>query len=759
MGAPFAAKSDSFNVLSLIRRPPFCGGFYSPVAGIELILGATFFFVAAGAIVMTRVNGGIALIWPASAVAAAVLIRLPKVRWVSTGAVLFAACTLVNVTVAHRDWPISLIFSCINGAEIALTVWAFRSLIRLPYPNISIEQAALMTALFGIAIPGLSAVAAGAALEASYGVAFTHGTLQWWASRTAGACLIGPPIILFSFKSMRHLVSGKYLAQNLATLLILLLGCWLSIRYVKFPFVVIGMLLLIAAFRVGGFGASLLSLFIGLTIAALWSFGVRPAGLESAPVASSLEELPLIALLATILPPIAVGLGTDGRRAAVLKLNSSERRFRESMDHSPIGMLIADLNGVWGYTNLALQTMLGFSAEEFRALPPGGPSEAGEWTSSAARWQRLLSGEIHFYDIERRFRHRDGHWIWTHVAVSLLRNEEGQPLNLIAQIESLQARRLAEEKLAEERERLRITLSSITDAVITTDADTRITYINPAGETLLGQVLADLVSRRLDEVISLTDPRTSKAAPDLVAQSRLHAKAFRRETACVLHRPDGVACYVKDVVSPVLEAQGFVTGIVVVLQDASADVALAQELNHRASHDALTGLLNRFAFQLRLKESFDRAAQLDLSAAVLAIDLDRFKAVNDTGGHAAGDAILRRVGEVLRLIARRSDIVARLGGDEMAIILPQCPPARIHAVAAKILQALNPLEVVWEGATYTIGASVGLAMIGPQFASEVEWFEAADRACYHAKQDGRGQLRVAMIPATTTPIAGKEKLA
>lgn len=708
---------------------------------------------------MTRVNGGIALLWPASAVAAAVLIRLPKVRWVSAGAVLFAACLLVNVTVAHRDWPISLIFSCINGIEVALMVWVFRALIRLPYPNISIEQAALMTALFGIAIPGLSAAAAGAALEASYGVAFTHGTLQWWASHTVGACLIGPPIILFSSKSMRRLVSGKYLAQNLATLLILLLGCWVAIRYVKFPFVVIGMLLLIAAFRVGGFGASLLSLFVGLTIAALWSFGVRPAGLESAPIASSLAELPLIALLATILPPIAVGLRTDARRVAVRKLNSSERRFRESMDHSPVGMLIADLNGVWGYTNLALQTMLGFSAEEFRAMPPGGPSEPGEWTSNATRRQRLLSGEIHFYDIERRFRHRDGHWIWTHMAVSLVRNEEGQPLNVIAQIDSLEGRRLAEEQLAEERERLRITLSSITDAVITTDADTRITYINAAGETLLGQVLADLKNRRLDEVISLTDLRTSKTATDLVAQSRLHATAFRRETACVLHRPDGVACYVRDVVSPVLDSHGFVTGIVVVLQDASADVALAQDLNHRASHDALTGLSNRFAFQRRLKESFDRASQLDLSAAVLAIDLDRFKTVNDTGGHAAGDALLRRVGEVLRAIARRSDIVARLGGDEMAIILPQCPPARIHSIAAKIVRALNPLEVVWEGGTYTIGASVGLAIIGPQFMTEVEWFDAADQACYQAKQDGRGRLRVAIIPETKPTIAGKAMLA
>ncbi len=135
------------------------------------------------------------------------------------------------------------------------------------------------------------------------------------------------------------------------------------------------MLLLIAAFRVGGFGASILGACSGFAIAGLWALGVRPEGLESAPVVASLAGLPVVALLATTLPPIAVGLGTDARRAAVHKVNFSERRFREAMEHSPIGMLIADLNGVWGYTNRALQTMLGFNAAEFRALPSGGPSD------------------------------------------------------------------------------------------------------------------------------------------------------------------------------------------------------------------------------------------------------------------------------------------------------------------------------------------------------------------------------------------------
>lgn len=484
----------------------------------ETVVAALFLIAATGAFVMTRVNSGIALIWPANAVASALLIRLSKVRWLSAGILLFAANVAANTFVAHRGLPVSIVFSCLNGAEIALTVWVFRSLARFPYPQISIGQATILTAVFGIAIPGLIAISAGGALHIILGISIMQGTLQWWASHAVGACLFAPPIILGSSKSLRRLVSGKFIAENTAVLVVILLGCWVAIRYVHFPFVVIGLLLLMAAFRVGGFGASLLGLCSGLTVATLWSIGVRPQGLEQASMGTSLAELPVVALLAMTMSPIAVGLGTDARRASVRQLKLSEQRFRESMEHSPIGMLIANLNGTWGYTNLALQTMLGYSFEEFRAMPPGGPSDPEDLASRKARLSRLLSGQIESYEVERRFRHKDGRWVWTRMAVSLARDDDGAPLYQIAQIESIEARRRAEDRLADERERLRVTLNSITDAVITLDVDTRITYINAAGLRLLGQQFDDLEHHRLSEVISLTQPNSSRAAVDLVAK-------------------------------------------------------------------------------------------------------------------------------------------------------------------------------------------------------------------------------------------------
>jgi diguanylate cyclase (GGDEF)-like protein/PAS domain S-box-containing protein len=652
------------------------------------------------------------------------------------------AFIVVSVVVAHRPWPIAASFACVNMAELAMMVAVFRTW-RFPYPDITINQAAIMTAVFGIAIPGVAAIAGGLVLHGNYGVPFMEGALQMWSSHTIGACLLGPPIILFSVDGFKRLWHGKFLALNAVTLISCLVGCYLTIRYVSFPFVSMGLLLLIAAFRMGGLGASLMSLCFGLMITNLWILGIRPLGLD--PVAStsvSLLGLPVIALLACVMPPIAVGLGSDARRATARALRISERRFRESMEHSPIGMLISDLNGIWTYTNIALQQMLGYTAEEFRALPPGGPSKAEDWKESEGRWKRLLSGEIDSYSIVRSFQHKDGHWVWTQVAVSLLCDEEGLPIHLIAQIESLEARRHAEGKLAEERERLRITLQSIDDAVITTDAQTHITYINAAAEFLLGLTMNAVKGRRVDEVIHLLDPETSKAAANLIGQSALHGKVSRRERACLLIRADGTFCYVTDIVSPVLETTGALSGMVIVFHDVTLDVDRTRDLQRRAMRDPLTGLSNRAEFEERIRTVFGKARHLDRPAAVIAIDLDRFKAVNDAAGHAAGDALLCKVADACRRSARLSDVVGRLGGDEFAVILDNCPEERARDIGEQLLRALNPLDLEWKGSRYSIGASVGLAM-NTGLADEKAWLEAADEACYLAKRDGRGVLRIA----------------
>jgi PAS domain S-box-containing protein len=231
----------------------------------EMLIGLALLASSCIAILLTRVPGGIALFWPGSAIAAAVLIRLPRLRWLSATISIVAALLFANVVAAQRPWPIAALFSCVSLTEIAMMVAVFRAW-RFPYPNITVNQATIMTGIFGIAIPGVAAIGAGLVLHVNFAVPFVEGTLQWWSSHAIGACLLGPPIMLFSVKGVRRLLQGQFLAVNALTLLVCLVGCYLSIRYVRFPFVSLALLLLIAAFRMGGLGASLMSLCFGLMI-------------------------------------------------------------------------------------------------------------------------------------------------------------------------------------------------------------------------------------------------------------------------------------------------------------------------------------------------------------------------------------------------------------------------------------------------------------------------------------------------------------
>jgi diguanylate cyclase (GGDEF)-like protein/PAS domain S-box-containing protein len=707
----------------------------------ELMVALALFSASSLSILLARGPGSISLFWPGSAIAAAVLIRLPRVRWLSAAALLWLSVFLADLLLAHRPGPAAAVFALLNLAEIALMVAAFRIVWRFPYPDITLAQATFMTVEMGVAIPALTALGAGLVLAIGDGRPFIESMLRWWSSHALGACLFGPAIILFSREGLRQLLQPRFLAANTGVLLMCLLGDCVAIRYVRFPFVSISLLLLISAFRVGGLGAALLSLASGLVIIALWALGIRPLGLESAVPVSPLVGLPVIALLATVLPPVAVGLGTDARRAAVRALRSSEQHFRDAIENSPIGILIADLDGTWRHCNRVLSEMLGYSTEELRALPPGGPSGPGEWEASKVRWGRLLTGEINHYDVERRFRRKDGRWIWARVAVSLMRDASGVPLHLIAQIESLEARRDAAQRLAEERQRLITTLQSINDAVITTDAERRLTYINAAAEALLGLSRVEAENRRVDELLHMTDPDSLKTAPSLVARSIASGKIVTREAGCLLHCPDGKVRYIKDSVSPVLGPTGLLAGTVIVLRDVTHEMERERDLQQRASHDSLTGLVARGEFGERMRDLFQKARHKDRPAVLIAIDLDRFKALNDTAGHAAGDAMLCRVAEACRSVVRSSDTVARVGGDEFAMLLENCMSERARAVSEHLLRLLNPLELRWDGATHSVGASIGVAMLTATMTNEQQWLAAADQACYRAKREGRGQVR------------------
>jgi diguanylate cyclase len=179
-------------------------------------------------------------------------------------------------------------------------------------------------------------------------------------------------------------------------------------------------------------------------------------------------------------------------------------------------------------------------------------------------------------------------------------------------------------------------------------------------------------------------------------------------------------------------------GTIWTFEDVTASREQREKLTYSATHDELTGLANRSAFELALEQAMATPEARPLS--VLFIDLDRFKQVNDLGGHAAGDALLRDVAAALKAQVRRSDLVARLGGDEFAVLLPFCPEHHGRALAEKLCAAVAGYELNWEGQRYTVGASVGLTVVNEPVHTTAEILRAADAACYVAKRQGRSRV-------------------
>lgn len=357
------------------------------------------------------------------------------------------------------------------------------------------------------------------------------------------------------------------------------------------------------------------------------------------------------------------------------------------------------------------------------------------------------AGEIPYFEHEYRMRHQAGHWLWVLDRGKVIeRNADGNVKRMIGTLTDISQRKAIEENLEvtagllrREKERLRVTLESIGDAVICTNADGEISFMNPEAEKLTGVSAEDGVGRRLPEVYAA---RTDQGPASGLARG----KGRTPWHGSVLERRDGVQLSIREVVAPIVSERGDVEGKVIVFQDFTDLRSMQHELEHAALHDDLTGLMNRTGFLRALDELLVRARSDGSEHHVLYIDLDRFKHVNDTSGHAAGDAMLRIVGKAIRDCVRSSDIVARLGGDEFAVVLPGSPPAFARLIAMTVVERITSLELLWSGRVFRVGASVGGARLDGSVPTIDELIARADAACYAAKARGGSSVEFAPAP-------------
>lgn len=302
----------------------------------------------------------------------------------------------------------------------------------------------------------------------------------------------------------------------------------------------------------------------------------------------------------------------------------------------------------------------------------------------------------------------------------------------------------SEAALFHEKEQAQVTLSSIADGVITTDLQGRVEFMNPVAEALTGWSLEEANGQHLSAVFSLLDTQTKKPAEyKTLLATAYGTPEHKASRAYRLTNRSGLAIPILTSVAPIRNEGDQVIGFVVVFSDVTEAHRLSQQLAWQANHDALTGLMNRREFESRLAAALESARAGDLHHALIYVDLDQFKVVNDTCGHRAGDEMLRQLTGLLSAHVRGSDCLARLGGDEFGILLEQCTLEKGRQIAEVIRQAISEFRFICDDKIFESGASFGVASIDASSGTVASVLSEADAACYAAKDAGRNRVQLA----------------
>jgi diguanylate cyclase (GGDEF)-like protein/PAS domain S-box-containing protein len=286
-------------------------------------------------------------------------------------------------------------------------------------------------------------------------------------------------------------------------------------------------------------------------------------------------------------------------------------------------------------------------------------------------------------------------------------------------------------------------LESLAEAVIATDAQGHIRYMNPAAQRLTGTRVQATEERTLEQIVGFVDENDRRLLSDPLRQALTSgAPVNLSRRALLLSRANGAERSIELSASPIRNEANEVAGAVALLHDVTELRGLARQMSYQATHDALTGLINRRDFERRCEEAIERGHRGDGQHILCYLDLDHFKAVNDTSGHLAGDSMLREMAKLLRDAVRDSDTVGRLGGDEFGMLLIGCPLEKAQQIADDVCRKVGDYRFVWRDKIFNIGVSVGIVQISRESGTLDDLLAAADSACYVAKKQGSGRVVV-----------------
>jgi diguanylate cyclase (GGDEF)-like protein/PAS domain S-box-containing protein len=369
--------------------------------------------------------------------------------------------------------------------------------------------------------------------------------------------------------------------------------------------------------------------------------------------------------------------------------------------------------------------------------------ETREPDHPAIRAHRLaLSGESVSYEMEWEGR------LWE-VRIEPMRDAAGAVTSCLGVALDVTESRREAGTLAQENELLQATLASIGDGVIRTDSEGRIDSMNPMAEHLTGWTAEDAFGRPVAEVFQIVDEVTRTPLSDPVQRCLDEGRVVESPGHALLLGAEGREYSVRDSAAPIRDRSGAVIGAVVVFKDVTQLRGMEREMIYLASHDALTGLLNRREFEVRLKRAIRTARAEQRLHVLLYLDLDEFKAINDNCGHLVGDEMLKQITALLRSRVRRSDTLARLGGDEFGVLLEDCPLDHARQIAEDIRRSVREFRFRWREQMFSVGVSIGFVAIDGDSGDIAQVMGAGDAACYVAKEGGKNRVHEHELDDTT----------
>jgi len=438
------------------------------------------------------------------------------------------------------------------------------------------------------------------------------------------------------------------------------------------------------------------------------------------------------------------GLGTvfdvTERKEAAQALRASEERLQLAQQAGDIIVWDWDIPGDRLFYSAHAKNLFDLGSEESTSIKE---FLALVHPQDLPRLQSALDASLEEdrdYFVEHRLVLSTGQTRWLAARGKLVRGPTGEAVRMLGVSIDVTHRKLAEEALFQEKERAQVTLASIGDGVIRTDVRGMIDYMNPAAERLTGWPIHEAYGQPLRDVFQVIDPETHTMLLDPVTRCLAEGRYIEFPGERMLQPRDGQPVAVRDSASPIVSRQGRTVGAVLAFKDVSELRQMERERSFLSTHDPLTGLLNRRAFEEEVERAVRQVRDRGRAQAVIFLDLDQFKTINDSSGHFAGDELLKLVAERLRERVTAARALARIGADEFAALVPDAGEERALEAASELKSALERSRFSWEDRVFEISASIGVATATPATRDGAALLAAADAACFVAKQRGGNRV-------------------